>query len=112
MNNLGQVSNVAVVHVSITGAAPVAVNDVFSLLHGTTMTFNILANDTDADNDINPASVVIITQPTQGTLTVNANGTVTYVSTGTVAGSDTFSYTVKDTEGLTSNIATVMLTIT
>ncbi len=114
-NDLGQVSNVATVNVTITGAvanvAPVANGDIFALLHGTTVTLFILPNDTDANNNINPASVVIVTPPTQGTATVNPDGSVTYVSNATASGTDSFTYTVMDLTGLLSNLATVTLNI-
>jgi hypothetical protein len=114
-NNLGQVSNAATVNVTITGSVanvpPIANSDAFTVLHGSTVTLNILANDTDANNNINPASIVIVQQPTQGTLTVHADGTVTYVSNANSTGTDTFTYTVADTGGLISNVATVSLSI-
>ena len=42
----------------------------------------------------------------------NGDGTVTYTPSATTSGTtDTFNYTVSDTDGATSNIATVRVTI-
>ena len=76
-------------------------NDTATVPEGATRTITVLANDTDADGTINPATVVITQQPTNGTATVNANGTITYVSNGAEVTTDTFGYTVKDNTGRT-----------
>jgi hypothetical protein len=54
-----------------------------------------VANDTDTDANINPASVQIASQPSAG-----------------YAGSDSFTYTDGDIQGATSNPATVTITVT
>ncbi|OBB03636.1 hypothetical protein A5662_00920 [Mycobacteriaceae bacterium 1482268.1] len=90
---------------------PVANNDTGTVDAGSTTNINVVANDTDSDGTVNPASVVITQQPTSGTATPNADGTVTYTSTGPAATSDSFTYTVKDNKGATSNPATVSVTV-
>src|SRR5206468_1836983 len=69
----------------------------------------VLANDTDIDG--NPLTTVLGTGPTKGTLALNANGSFTYTPTANVNGSDSFTYRASDGT-LTSNLATVTLTIT
>ena len=92
---------------------PVANNDSASVVVGSNIPINVLANDTDSDGTIDATSVTIVAQPTSGTLSVNSTtGVVTYTHTGTAAGSDTFRYTVKDNRGAFSNEATVTLTVT
>jgi hypothetical protein len=91
--------------------APVANADIFALLHGTTVTLFVLSSDTGANNNINPASVVIVQQPTQGIATVNADGSVTCVSTASSSGSDSFTHTVMDLTGLLSNVTMVTLNL-
>jgi VCBS repeat-containing protein len=97
--------------------APVANNDsVMVPVRGsgsyTPVAIAVLANDTDADNNINPASVTISTSPTKGgTVTVNANGTVSYVPKVGYRGQDTFRYRVSDSAGAQSNAATVTVTV-
>src|SRR6185369_10777550 len=64
---------------------PVAANDVASTFVGTPRTINVLANDTDADGTINPASVVIGALPANVTAVAGATGTVTFTATVTVS---------------------------
>ncbi|WP_048326963.1 DUF4114 domain-containing protein, partial [Crocosphaera watsonii] len=68
---------------------------------------NILDNDNDIDSNINPESIVIITQPTNGALNINNDGTFTYTPNNNFNGEDSFTYTIEDEEGLVSNVATV-----
>jgi hypothetical protein len=107
----GGTSNAATVTILI-GTAPVANDDTATLNEGASTTINVSANDTDSDGTINPASIVITQQPTRGTVTVNANGSVAYTHNGSETTSDSFSYTIKDNQGLVSNAATVSITVT
>lgn len=86
-------------------------NDTATVGQGNTATIALTANDTDTDGTIDPATIVITQQPTAGTVTANPNGTVTYVSDGTILTPDSFTYTVKDNTGATSNPATVTINI-
>ncbi len=87
-------------------------NDAASVLPGETVVINVIANDVaTAPNVLNPASIVIFTPPTSGTVTVNADGTITYTNTSNVAGTDTFTYTVADDGGHVSAPASVTVTI-
>jgi hypothetical protein len=73
---------------------------------------NVIANDTDAESNLDPASVAITTAPSKGgTATPNANGTVAYTPKSGFKGTETFRYRVRDTLGATSNIATVTVTV-
>ena len=97
--------------------APVAVNDAFTAPYRpkqsyTAQVFAVLANDSDADGNLNPASVKIVSSPNKGgTVSVNANGTVSYTPRRGYRGVETFRYTVKDSLGATSNTATVTVTV-
>ena len=73
---------------------PNAVADPVTTSEDTAKTFDVLGNDTDAD-EIEVASV---TQPTNGEVTINTDGTLTYTPDANFAGTDTFTYTVSDTE--------------
>jgi RHS repeat-associated protein len=104
--------NTATVTLTVTDAAPVANNDSYSLLHDHALTLaapGVLVNDTDADGDA--LSTVLISGPTHGTLTLNANGSFTYTPTAHYAGSDTFTYKASDGI-LAGNTATVTLNVT
>ena len=65
-------------------------------------------NDTDPDGDLLMAFV--LTDPSHGTLTLNAEGDFTYTPTAGYSGPDSFTYVVDD--GIaTSNVATVTITV-
>jgi len=112
-DNLGVTSNAAIVTVSPTPAVvlPVANNDTVVAQSGIATLFSVVANDTSANSTINPATVTIGTLPLHGTAVANASGIVTYTSTALYTGPDSFTYTVKDLLGVSSNPATVNVTV-
>ncbi len=93
--------------------APVAVDDTATTRMNVATSINVIANDSDPDGTINPATVVIVTKPNKGgTATPNANGTVSYTPKLNFRGTEAFSYTVKDNLGKVSNKATVRVNVT
>ena len=87
-------------------------NDIASVDEDNSVAIDILANDSDVDSKLNPASVMIVTTPTQGQTSLNtANGVITYTPNENINGTDTFSYTVDDIEHGRSDVATVTITI-
>jgi uncharacterized lipoprotein YddW (UPF0748 family) len=91
--------------------APITVNDAASTPQGQSIAISVLANDTDENGNINPATVVISTAAANGTTSVSTTGVVTYTPNTGFAGNDSFTYTVKDSSNLVSNIATVSITV-
>ncbi|TFH00591.1 MAG: tandem-95 repeat protein, partial [Calditrichales bacterium] len=92
--------------------APHVVNDLAETDEDRNVLISILANDSDSDGTINPASIVITTAPLHGTTGINfTEGIVTFIPTGNYYGSDSFRYTVRDNNGATSAQATVNITI-
>jgi hypothetical protein len=87
---------------------PIARDDSATTSRNTAVTVNVLANDSDPDGD--PVSLVGVTQPSHGTAAANGNGTVTYTPTGCYAGTDAFTYTIRDPAGLTAT-ATVTVSV-
>ena len=72
----------------------------------------VLANDQDAENQLNIQSVQVITSPQSGTTSVNnATGQINYQPDPGYFGADQFTYQVADQLGELSNIATVTITI-
>ena len=73
---------------------------------------NVLANDTDIDNALNPTSVTITAVPVNGSTTINTvNGRVTYTPNSNFTGLDSLGYTVQDVAGATSNQAVVHISV-
>ncbi|MEQ1732365.1 MAG: Ig-like domain-containing protein, partial [Bacteroidia bacterium] len=62
----------------------------------TPATINVLANDTDVDNNIDAASVVIVDAPNHGIVTVDNLGNITYIPNNNYFGPDTLIYNVCD----------------
>ena len=87
-------------------------NDSASSTDDAAVTINVVANDTDSDGKINPASVQIVSQPAHGSVSVSQSGSVVYTPNAGYAGSDSFTYTDSDNQGATSNPATVTITVT
>ena len=90
---------------------PTANNDEAATDKGVAVIIDVLANDTDPETNLNPASVAIVTAPANGTTSVDATGKVTYTPNPGFSGVDTFQYTVADTGGLVSNVATVTIVV-
>jgi outer membrane protein OmpA-like peptidoglycan-associated protein len=88
---------------------PAAVNDSFTANCGAASTFNVLANDTDADGD--PLTITSVSAPGKGTAVISGNRIVyTPSASACGAGTDSFTYTVSDNKGGTST-ATVNVTL-
>ena len=107
-------SNVATVTLSITPVndPPVATNDSSSMAEDTALVVaapGVLGNDTDVEGD--PLTAVLVSGPSHGLLTLNANGSFTYTPGANYNGSDSFTYKANDGTA-NSNVATVSLTIT
>jgi hypothetical protein len=115
-DDLNAISNASVVTITVDPApanqAPVAVNDYKWMKHNWAGIIYVLANDTD-DGTLDPSTVTLVTPPAKGgnMATVNANGTITFTAGPGFRGSDTFEYTVRDNDGVVSNIATVQVDV-
>lgn len=86
---------------------PVASDDSAETSEDTAVDVDVLANDTDPDQD--PLAVLAVTQGAKGTVTLMPQGLVQYQPSGKAKGSDTFSYTVSD--GLDTSVASVTVTV-
>ena len=116
-DNLGATSNEATVTITITPVndAPEAVDDnPTAILEGGFTAVDVTANDTDADGTIDDATVAAgVTAPQNGGIAIDpVTGVITYTHDGSETISDSFTYTVNDDSGATSNEATVTITIT
>ena len=110
----GATSNTVTVNLTVTPVndAPIAAADSFTVYEGSTTILNLAANDTDADDGLDLTSINIVSGPSNGSIVVNADGTVDYTHDGSETVADSFTYTIDDLSGVTSNTVTVNLTIT
>ncbi|MEQ1848609.1 MAG: cadherin-like domain-containing protein, partial [Nitrospira sp.] len=93
--------------------APVAGDDVAVTTENTAVTTgNVLANDSDVDSVLSPASISAFdaVSVNGGTVVNNGDGTFSYTPGVNFTGIDMFTYTVSD--GLLSDTATVTITVT
>ena len=89
------------------GEPPVVSNDAVTIDEDGTAVVDVLANDTDPDGGV--LSILSVAPPLHGAATV-VDGKLNYKPTFNYSGSDTFSYTVIDSNGLTA-IGLVSVTI-
>ncbi|MBY4892336.1 tandem-95 repeat protein [Rhodobacteraceae bacterium N5(2021)] len=92
-----------------TNEDPDAVDDANSGDEDTVITGNVLGNDTDP-NAGDTLEVISNTDPSNGTVTVDANGDYTYTPNEDFNGVDSFTYTISDGNGGTDT-ATVTLAV-
>lgn len=89
---------------------PEASDDYFTGLYGTTISGNLLANDTDADgNNLTVLSGVFGTT-SGGTVVLSSDGSFVYTPKGGFYGNDSFGYEISDGAG-GSDAANVFLTV-
>jgi FtsP/CotA-like multicopper oxidase with cupredoxin domain len=93
-------------------SAPVADNDSANVLEEAATPINVVDGDTaTAPATIDVTTVAIVTDPVHGSADPDGLGNVTYTSHQNYNGSDSFTYTVDDSDGNTSNVATVSVTV-
>jgi gliding motility-associated-like protein len=88
----------AIVFITVLNAAPIANADTYPTIPSVPISGGtVFVNDSDPNND--PYTMTVITQPTNGTLTMNlATGTFLYNPNGTSAISDFFIYEICDNQ--------------
>jgi outer membrane protein OmpA-like peptidoglycan-associated protein len=80
--------------------APIAQNDAFSTNRDETAMLDVLANDSDPDQDA--LHIASITLPAHGNASISGNR-ISYTPTPGFTGQDTFSYTIADDKGASSS---------
>ena len=91
--------------------APVATADTYTTAEDTPKVVaapGVLGNDTDADGDT--LTAIKVTNPSNGSVTLNANGSFTYTPNADWNGTDSFTYKANDGED-DSNTVTVTITV-
>ncbi|MCE7980699.1 MAG: tandem-95 repeat protein [Caldilinea sp. CFX5] len=112
--NANLFSEETLVTITVGGAPnqpPVATNDAYTATSNQPLTVaapGLLTNDTDPNGD--SLFALLVSSPTNGTVTLNANGAFVYTPTIGFNGTATFTYKANDGV-LDSNVATVTLTV-
>jgi len=80
---------------------PVAGDDTASVAEDGSVTINVPGNDSDPDGDLDLTTATVISQPTNGTVSVDpVTGEITYEPDPDFNGQDTFSYEICDSVGV------------
>ncbi len=91
---------------------PLTSADTFSTYKGIGLTFNPLINDSDITGTLDPTTIAVTAPNHAGTATVNpANGLITYTPAAGFVGTETFTYTVADSNHVTSAPTTVSFVV-
>jgi hypothetical protein len=110
-DTIGDVSAAGTVSISVSHATPpVATNITAPVLSGQANSVTVLTSVTSGAPLV-ASSVTVVTAPANGTATVNTDGSISYTPVAGYIGTDTFSYTVGNTNLDTSNTATVSLDV-
>jgi hypothetical protein len=76
-------------------------------------TIHVLSNDYSSPAPLDPSTLTITSHPLYGEVSVNTRtGGVTYTPDEGYSGEDAFAYTVANTDGETTNVATVAVVVT
>jgi len=112
----GPNSNVATVTITVTPVnnPPVANDDSATTPPNAPVTVDVVTNDTDVDDNLDPTTATITVAATSGTAVSNLDGTITYTPNLGFSGPDTFDYQVCDTgdDGLGTNALCDTATVT
>jgi gliding motility-associated-like protein len=121
-DNQSGTSNEATIKVTVifVNDAPVAVADEIVTNEDTPVTYAILANDSDVDGTLDITTIDLNTTlpgiqktvtRTEGELSIQPDGTLRYVPTLNYHGTFSIAYTVRDNNGLSSNVALITIVV-
>ncbi len=99
------------VNVTVGADTVEALPDTGTTPYATAVTTNVIANDSSSAAPINPASVVVTTQPAHGVATCAATGSCTYTPNAGFSGQDVYTYKVCDMSTPTPVCAQATVTI-
>ena len=107
----GATSTAAVVTITITAVNDAPVANAVSVTTSEDTALAIALTASDAEDNSASLTYALSTTPSNGTVVVNG-ATATYTPTADYNGADSFSFQVTDSDGLTSTVAVVTITIT
>jgi hypothetical protein len=91
-------------------AHPVALNDTISSA-GHSVTIPVLNNDTALCTSFDLATLTVVKEPSKGKAEIDARGQIVYTPNTSFSEADSFSYSIADQEGNTTNIAKVYINV-
>jgi len=103
-------SDIITVEIQV-NAPPLAVDDSYTVTEDNPLLVDVESGVLDNDIDADSLTVVLVSEPTSGTLSLNLDGSFVYLPEGDFQGSDTFTYRATDFLQQ-SNLATVSLNVT
>jgi len=109
----GLVSNPATVSIEVidVNLPPVAVDDAITHNSVSSVTIDVMANDYDPDNAHDELSIVSVTNPSKGTVSI-VGDEIVYTPEGDLSTTVTFTYTITDPGGLTDEaVVTINYTV-
>ena len=111
-DTVGAVSLPGTVSVSIASIndAPRLQDDIAQLMEDGVNDINVLGNDIDIDGELVLASLMVTVMPEHGAVTILPGGLLRYTPDDNYYGPDSFSYSIKDNDGVTSE-ANVQISI-
>lgn len=95
--NGGTSTGTVAILINAVNDAPIAEADVAATDEDVAVTIDVLANDTDAENDT--LTVTGVGTAANGSVVIEANGEVTYTPDTGFSGTDSFTYTISDGNG-------------
>ena len=106
-SNIARIT-LTIIEPAIGNTAPTATDISYTTPYQTALTKNLNSLVNDANGD--PLTFIIVTQPTNGTLTIDANGNYTYTPKSGFSGNDSFTYLSNDGKA-DSNIGKVSIKV-
>ncbi|MCP4191097.1 MAG: tandem-95 repeat protein [Planctomycetaceae bacterium] len=102
-DGISEVSETVSVQVTSIADPPTANDDSFTAGNdGNAVTIDVLANDSYEPDGVQTLNIASVTPATQGGQVTIVNNAIEYLAPLGFAGTDTFSYTLEDSDGLTS----------
>lgn len=109
INNLSSQASVTLT-INNVNDAPIATDDVAQTDENQAVSIDVLANDSDIENDTLTVITAVVAAQNQGTVVINTDNTLTYTPASNFSGTSNINYQISDNQGATAN-AIVMVNV-